>query len=94
MKTMTPQSSNATNAQYNASKAVLWSALEQSFVVMMSCIPSLRAAMKLDSLSTLRSIGSSLSGLLSRTGPRRGNTSKSTSNDRSLGGHAAYYDLE
>ncbi|RYP62511.1 hypothetical protein DL771_009694 [Monosporascus sp. 5C6A] len=94
MKTVTSQGSNATNAQYNASKAVLWSALEQSFVIIMSCIPSLRAAMKLDFLSKLRSIGSSLSGILSRTGASGEGTSKSTSNDRSFGNHAAYYDLE
>ncbi|RYP33830.1 hypothetical protein DL767_004560 [Monosporascus sp. MG133] len=60
----------------------------------MSCIPSLRAAMKLDFLSKLRSIGSSLSGLLRRTGASRGSTSKSTSNDRSFGGNAVYCDLE
>lgn len=52
--------------QYNSSIAVLWSGLEQSCVILMGCIPTLRGTAKLVK-PVFSSIGSTLSALLKRS---------------------------
>ena len=71
------------DVQYNASLEMLWVGLEQTFVIIMGCVPSLRSVFKLDGL---RSISSSLSSFLRRE------KSQSSSLDTSDAG--AYSDLE
>lgn len=87
MKAVTSQSSSATDAAYDASTAVLWSAIEQSFVIMMGCVPPLRALSRLE-FPALRTLGESLASLVAR-----GSNNRSRSNLKS-GATVAYYDLE
>lgn len=61
----------ATDVQYNATLSILWTCLEQACVIIMGCVPSLRAVMK---LQLARSVSSSLASLL-----RRPKTSPSSS---------------
>ena len=78
----------ATDVQYNASLEILWSLLEQAFVINMGCVPPLRAVVRLE---LTQSISSSLTSLL-----RRSKSSKSSS-DNSLqyeGTNRPYVDLE
>ncbi|KAM4056181.1 integral membrane protein [Hirsutella rhossiliensis] len=49
MKTVTSQASSASEGdlQYRGTMAIFWSAFEQSFVIIMTCIPPLRSAKQL-----------------------------------------------
>ncbi|KAH8897332.1 hypothetical protein GQ53DRAFT_887691 [Thozetella sp. PMI_491] len=73
------------DAQYNASLEMLWVGLEQTFVIIMGCVPSLRSVLKLDGF---RSLSSSLSSFL-----RRGDKSKASSMDNKSD-PGTYSDLE
>jgi hypothetical protein len=65
MKTVTAQSSQtATDVEYNASMAILWSGIEQSFVIIMGCIPSLRPIFLQQSPFRFRSLGSLFSSFM------------------------------
>ncbi len=72
------------DVQYNASLEMLWVGLEQTFVIIMGCVPSLRSVFKLESV---KSISSSLSSLLRRTNEK---SKLSTMNS----GSGVYTDLE
>lgn len=87
MKAVNAQSSSATDAAYDASTSVLWSAIEQSLVIIMGCVPPLRALSKLE-FPALRTFGESLASLVGR-----GSANRSRSNLKS-GTSAAYHDLE
>ncbi|KAI0003922.1 hypothetical protein F4779DRAFT_600982 [Xylariaceae sp. FL0662B] len=98
MKTITAQTESGENAepQYGAAQSGMWSTSEQACVIFLGCIPSLRAASKIN-FSGLRSFGSSLSKLLksgaslTKRSPMRSSASYS---DENCGSSAAYYDLE
>ncbi|KAK4172410.1 hypothetical protein QBC36DRAFT_337969 [Triangularia setosa] len=83
------------DAQYDAAMTVLWSSGEQACVVLLGCVPALRALSSLD-YTRLRSLG----GSLSRLGWSKGSmTSKATKSfgiygSRSAGVSSAYHDLE
>lgn len=53
----------ATDVQYDATLEILWSCLEQACVIIMGCVPSLRAVTKLE---LTKSISSSLDSILRR----------------------------
>ncbi|KAM7191677.1 hypothetical protein V8F33_008773 [Rhypophila sp. PSN 637] len=97
IKTVSAQSSDTqqADAQYNAALTVLWANGEQACVVLLGCVPALRALPSLD-YSRLRSIGSSLS-LLGRS-QRSTNASKATKSfgvySTGAGVSSAYHDLE
>lgn len=63
----------ATDVQYDASLEILWSCLEQACVIIMGCVPSIRAVVKLE---ITKSISSSVVSIL-----RRRKMSKASSND-------------
>lgn len=93
MKTLTSQgySPDDEEVQYEASIAILWSALEQTLVILMSCIPPLRAAAKVK-IPWLRNLKTTFAGSKasdgshgSRYGSRYGNNSAA----RWSGGHHA-----
>ncbi|KUJ18478.1 uncharacterized protein LY89DRAFT_780548 [Mollisia scopiformis] len=67
MKVMVAQGSShfSPDVEYNASLGVLWSGMEQTCVIIMGCVPPLRAITKLD-FTGLRGISSSLSSLVGR----------------------------
>lgn len=90
MKCVTSQSSSATNAAFNASLAVLWSGIEQSLVIIMGCVPPLRALSKLD-FGVFEDLRTSIASLVGR-----GSTNKSRSNIKSSlsGGRSGNDDLE
>lgn len=62
MKTSGIESSHG-DVQYNASLEVLWSGLEETMVIIMGCVPTLRSVTKLD-FHAFRSLRSSLSVLV------------------------------
>ncbi|MCJ1375681.1 hypothetical protein MMC20_006918 [Loxospora ochrophaea] len=65
MKTITSQSSAKTaDSQYNTSTSILW--VEQNLVVIMGCVPPLRAVSKIQ-FPKLRSLGQSLIRIISIT---------------------------
>lgn len=47
VKTIITQTSEAAASQYQASIATMWTAVEQTMVIIMSCVPPLRAITKL-----------------------------------------------
>lgn len=69
----------ATDVQYNATLTILWTCLEQACVIIMGCVPPLRAVMKLE---LARSVSSSLASLLQRG---RGRGKSSNASGRSFG---------
>lgn len=86
LKTTTAQSSNV-DAQYKASLGVLWSGLEETLVIIMGCVPTLRSLTKLE-FRAFSSFRSSLSSLL------RGKRSKSSSLEDGRSTYGPYNDLE
>ncbi|KAK7917920.1 hypothetical protein PG985_009794 [Apiospora marii] len=89
-----------TDAQYHSSLGVLWSVLEENFVIIMGCVPTLHGMAKLD-YPLLSSLGSTLSSLV--RGSRRGKKSSASSSSAAGGGMGdshgrqpggAYRDLE
>lgn len=93
MKTVTSASAptTGTDVQYAQSLGVLWAGIEQTFVIIMGCVPALRSFANLD-FHFLRSISESLVSLLGKTRSRP-DSHKSIPSDQSLA-RAAYYDLE
>jgi hypothetical protein len=77
MKTLVAQGSSkdTVDVQYNASLAVLWAGLEQTCVIIMGCVPPLRALLRLD-IPIFSSIGSSLNSLIRRNRSRSSNSGK------------------
>ncbi|KAK8087644.1 hypothetical protein PG997_002605 [Apiospora hydei] len=65
LKTIAEQQADPTakDVEYNASLMILWSCLEQAFVIIMGCVPPLRALAKLE---MAKSISISLSSFLRR----------------------------
>lgn len=53
------------DVEYNMSLGILWAGMEQTVVIIMGCVPTLRSIAKLD-LPRLTAIGSSLSSLVKR----------------------------
>ncbi|PQE06889.1 integral membrane protein [Rutstroemia sp. NJR-2017a BVV2] len=74
LKVMVVQGSShaSTDVQYQASLGVLWSGMEQTCVIIMGCVPTLRSITNLE-IPGLSAISSSLSSLI------RGNKSKQSS---------------
>jgi len=70
----------ATDVQYNASLSILWTLLEQACVIIMGCVPPLRAVAKLE---IARSVSWSLSSLLRRGGSSGGKSSQPSSSSSS-----------
>ncbi|KAI0173704.1 integral membrane protein [Hypoxylon sp. FL1284] len=68
----------ATDVQYDAALEILWSCLEQACVIIMGCVPSLRAVTKLE---LTKSISNSLDSIL-----RRRKLSSSNVNKKDSGG--------
>lgn len=77
----------ATDVQYNATLEILWTCLEQAFVIIMGCVPPLRSIVRLD---LTQSIVGSLSSILRR---RRSNKSSEGSYEYGSSG-VPYDDLE
>jgi hypothetical protein len=75
---------NATDVQYNASLQILWSCLEQAFVIIMGCVPPLRGIMRLE---LTQSISSSLASIL-----RMRKSSKSSLDSHKYGSSSGPYD--
>ncbi|KAL2043495.1 hypothetical protein N7G274_003802 [Stereocaulon virgatum] len=93
MKTLTSQSSAKTaDSEYNASIAVLWSAVEQSLVIIMGCVPPLRAVTKIQ-FPRLRSLAESLVRIIGST---HNSWTKNSSRFHSSSKHSTYqhFDLE
>lgn len=67
IKTIAAQGSThaSSHVEYDGTLGVLWSVLEQTSVIIMGCIPTLRGITKLE-ITTLNSLGSSLSTLIKR----------------------------
>lgn len=93
MKTLVAQGSSkdTVDVQYNASLAVLWAGLEQTFVIIMGCVPPLRALLRLE-IPLFSSISSSLNSLIHRNrssgSTRSGKQSPSVASyDASVGAH-------
>jgi len=78
----------ATDVQYDASLEILWSLLEQAFVIIMGCVPPLRAIMRLE---LTQSISTSLTSLLRRRTSSKSSTGDSLKYENSNG---PYLDLE
>jgi hypothetical protein len=67
LKTVTAETSRGgQNAEYTASLGALWSAIEQSFVIIMGSIPPLRPLAKVE-WPRLRSLGKKLTGMVTKT---------------------------
>jgi hypothetical protein len=64
---------SAKDVLYNASLQILWSCLEQACVIIMGCVPPLRALMRLEST---RALSASLNSLLRRAKPSQASSSK------------------
>lgn len=93
MKTITAQSNaGGQDIQYNTSAAILWSAVEQCFVIMMGCIPPLATVTKIE-FSTLRSIATSLASLVSHRSQSKASTHGKRSGYDSAS-RSVYQDLE
>ncbi len=75
---------NAVDAQYDAALEILWSLLEQAFVIIMGCVPPLRAAARLD---FAKSIPASLASIL-----RRGRSTQASSRDHHYENSGGPYD--
>ncbi|KAI1412107.1 hypothetical protein F5Y13DRAFT_47606 [Hypoxylon sp. FL1857] len=89
LKTITAETSRGSqNAEYTASLGALWSAIEQSFVIIMGSIPPLRPLTKAE-WPRLRAIGMRLTGMLSRISSRGKQSGTNSSDPRS-----AYYMLD
>lgn len=89
LKTIADQQSDptATDVQYNATLKILWSLLEQACVIIMGCVPPLRAIMKFE---MMKSVFTSLVSLM-----RPKETSKKSSSAPPYKGNSARYeDLE
>ncbi|KAK0712208.1 hypothetical protein B0T21DRAFT_454743 [Apiosordaria backusii] len=97
MKTITAVSGTTPreDAQYDAALTVLWASGEQACVVLLGCVPALRALPGLD-YSRLRSLGDSLSRLGWSKRSMASNSGKSFGiyGSRSAGVSSAYHDLE
>ncbi|KAF2269979.1 integral membrane protein [Lojkania enalia] len=78
----------ATDVQYDATLAILWTCLEQAFVIMMGCVPPLRSITRLEVTKT---ISGSLSSILRARKSSKSSTMDSLKYD-SKGG--PYEDLE
>jgi hypothetical protein len=70
---MKPVTAAVAGSQYSASLVILWSVLEQTLVIIISCIPALRHAV-LAKMPLIKSIGSSLVRIVSGDGSRKGSS--------------------
>ncbi|RYP46672.1 hypothetical protein DL768_007160 [Monosporascus sp. mg162] len=80
-----------TDTTYNAGHIQIWTCIEQDMVIMMGCVPPLRAIMQME-FPIIRSISTALPSLINCPTEI---TTRSTSHSRSRNGnHSEYYDPE
>ncbi|TRX90417.1 hypothetical protein FHL15_008782 [Xylaria flabelliformis] len=77
---MKPVTANLAHDQYQSSLVIIWSNLEQTLVIMITCVPALRALAILE-LPIIRSISSSIASIISSSS-RKGSVSTSSSQAR------------
>lgn len=78
----------ATDVQYDATLEILWTCLEQAFVIIMGCVPPLRSITRLE---LTKSVSDSLASILRRRTSSKSSMGSSTKYEGSGG---TYEDLE
>jgi hypothetical protein len=90
---MKPVTASSAPTQYAASLVILWSALEQTLVIIVSCIPALRHAV-LAQMPLIKSFGSSLVRIVSRDNSRKSSSASMSLPTDGSTGQTKYRNLE
>lgn len=85
--------SETAHTLYSSSVVVLWAALEQTLVIIISCVPSLRHLTQAE-LPRIKTWGTSIVRLVTTDQSRRGSSESVTKSNHSGGGQAPYSNLE
>ncbi|KAI1470987.1 uncharacterized protein F4812DRAFT_455098 [Daldinia caldariorum] len=80
---MKPVTTAVAKTQYSSSLVILWSAIEQTLIIIISCVPALRSVV-LGEIPVVRTISNSVVRLLTFERSRKGSTSSSGSQYRNL----------
>lgn len=90
MKIITPI---VAHTQYSSSVVVLWAVLEQTLVIIISCVPSLRHLANTE-LPRIKTLGSSIVRLVTANQSRRGSATSVAKSNNSGQSHTAYTNID